>query len=138
MQVIYIDPPYNTGRRDFVYNDSYFEATDRYRHSTWLEFMHQRLSLAKDLLAEEGVILVSIDDNELFNLGLLMNKVFGAQNFIGNVIWKNVTDNNPTRVAIEHEYILVYAKRKELNATGVEVIGIGHQGRIVEHRVASD
>ncbi|MDP4300750.1 site-specific DNA-methyltransferase [Leptothrix discophora] len=115
VQVIYIDPPYNTGRKDFVYNDSYFEATDRYRHSTWLEFMHQRLSLAKDLLAEDGVILVSIDDNELFNLGLLMNRVFGAHNFIGNVIWKNVTDNNPTRVAIEHEYILVYAKRKELN-----------------------
>lgn len=115
VKLIYIDPPYNTGRKDFVYNDSFFDPTNRYRHSTWLEFMHQRLRLAKDLLAEDGVIFVSIDDNELFNLGLLMNKVFGAQNFIGNIVWKNVTDNNPTRVAIEHEYILAYAKQKELN-----------------------
>ena len=116
VKLIYIDPPYNTGRKDFVYNDSYFDATNRYRHSTWLEFMYQRLKLAKDLLAEDGVIFVSIDDNELFNLGLLMNKVFGDQNFVGNIVWKNVTDNNPTRVAIEHEYILVYARDKTLNA----------------------
>lgn len=115
VNVIYIDPPYNTGRKDFVYNDNYFDSTNRYRHSTWLEFMYQRLRLAKDLLAEDGVIFVSIDDNELFNLGLLMNKVFGAQNFLGNIVWKNVTDNNPTRVAVEHEYILVYAKQKNSN-----------------------
>lgn len=115
VQVIYIDPPYNTGRKDFVYNDNYFDATNRYRHSAWLEFMYQRMSLAKNLLADEGTIFVSIDDIELYNLKLLMDSVFGAQNFIGNIIWKNVTDNNPTRVAIEHEYILVYAKQKALN-----------------------
>src|ERR1044072_1979230 len=55
VKLIYIDPPYNTGRKDFVYNDSYFDPTNRYRHSTWLEFMYQRLRLAKDLLAEDGV-----------------------------------------------------------------------------------
>lgn len=70
VKLIYIDLPYNTGRKDFVYNDSFFEATDRYRHSTWLEFMHQRLRLAKDLLAEDGVIFVSIDDG-LFEVSRL-------------------------------------------------------------------
>ncbi|NKB13740.1 site-specific DNA-methyltransferase [Ralstonia solanacearum] len=115
VQVIYVDPPYNTGRKDFVYNDNYFDATNRYRHSAWLEFMYQRMSLAKHLLSDDGTIFVSIDDIELYNLKLLMDSVFGAQNFIGNIVWNNVTDNNPTRVAIEHEYILVYAKQKALN-----------------------
>lgn len=111
VSLIYIDPPYNTGRKDFVYNDSYFEATNQYRHSTWLEFMYQRLRLAKDLLADDGVIFVSIDDNELFNLGLLMNKVFGERNFIANVIWQKVFSpkNTAQHFSDDHEYVLVYA-----------------------------
>lgn len=111
VKLIYIDPPYNTGRKDFVYNDSYFDATNRYRHSTWLEFMYQRLRLAKDLLADDGVIFVSIDDNELFNLGLLMNKVFGEGNHIANVIWQKVYSPKNTAVHFsdDHEYVLVYA-----------------------------
>lgn len=115
VKLIYIDPPYNTGRKDFVYNDSYFDGTNRYRHSTWLEFMHQRLSLAKNLLAEDGVIFVSIDDNELFNLGLLMNQVFGEQNFVANVIWQKVFSPKNTAVHFsdDHEYVLVYALDKE-------------------------
>ncbi|MGC4417197.1 MULTISPECIES: site-specific DNA-methyltransferase [Cupriavidus] len=114
-KLIYIDPPYNTGRKDFVYNDSYFDATNRYRHSTWLEFMYQRLSLAKSLLAEDGAIFVSIDDNELFNLGLLMNQVFGEQNFIANVIWQKVYSPKNTAVHFsdDHEYVLVYALNKD-------------------------
>ncbi|MGG1950254.1 site-specific DNA-methyltransferase [Ralstonia solanacearum] len=115
VKLIYIDPPYNTGRKDFVYNDSYFDANNRYRHSTWLEFMYQRLILAKNLLAEDGVIFVSIDDNELFNLGLLMNQVFGEQNFVANAIWQKVFSPKNTAVHFsdDHEYVLVYALNKE-------------------------
>jgi adenine-specific DNA-methyltransferase len=115
VKLIYIDPPYNTGRKDFVYNDSYFDTTNRYRHSTWLEFMYQRLRLAKDLLTEDGVIFVSIDDNELFNLGLLMNKVFGENNFIANVIWQKVYSPKNTAVHFsdDHEYVLVYAANRD-------------------------
>jgi adenine-specific DNA-methyltransferase len=115
VKLIYIDPPYNTGRRDFIYNDHYFDATDRFRHSTWLEFMYQRLRLAKDLLAPDGAIFVSIDDNELFNLGLLMNKVFGEQNFIANVIWQKVYSPKNTAIHFsdDHEYLLVYAANRD-------------------------
>ncbi|MBP8804736.1 MAG: site-specific DNA-methyltransferase, partial [Pseudoxanthomonas sp.] len=75
IRCIYIDPPYNTGNRDFVYNDRFVDKTHRFRHSLWLEFMYRRLVLAKELLADDGVIFVSIDDNELFRLGMLMDRV---------------------------------------------------------------
>lgn len=79
VKCIYIDPPYNTGNRDFVYNDRFFDKTHRFRHSVWLEFMYRRLTLSRDLLHPDGVIFVSIDDNELFPLGMLMNRVFGEK-----------------------------------------------------------
>jgi hypothetical protein len=79
VKCIYIDPPYNTGNRDFIYNDRFIDKEDAYKHSKWLEFMYRRLELAKELLAEDGVIFVSIDDNEVFNIGLLMNRVFGGK-----------------------------------------------------------
>jgi len=108
--LIYIDVPYNTGRRDFVYNDNYFDATNRYRHSTWLEFMYQRLVLAKSLLREDGAIFVSIDDNELFNLGLLMNQVFGEARFVATCIWqKRYSRENREAIGDAHEYLLVYS-----------------------------
>ena len=115
VKLVYLDPPYNTGRKDFIYNDTFFDATNRYRHSTWLEFMHQRLTLAKALLAEDGAIFVSIDDNELFNLGLLMNQVFGENNFVANVIWQKVFSPKNTAVHFsdDHEYVLVYAANKD-------------------------
>ncbi len=114
VKLLYLDPPYNTGRKDFVYNDSFFEATNQYRHSTWLEFMVHRLKLARELLASDGAIFVSIDDNELFNLGLLMNQVFGEQNFVANVIWQKVYSPKNTAVHFsdDHEYVLVYAANK--------------------------
>ena len=87
VDLIYIDPPYNTGRRDFVYNDHFVDQTDRYRHSIWLDFMFHRLRLARDLLAPDGAIFVSIDDHELFNMGLLMNQVFGENAFVATCIW---------------------------------------------------
>ncbi len=75
IRCIYIDPPYNTGNKDFVYNDRFVDKTHRFRHSLWLEFMYRRLQLAKELLADDGVIFVSIDDNEVFRLGMLMDRV---------------------------------------------------------------
>lgn len=113
VKCIYIDPPYNTGKKkDFVYNDVFVDADDAYKHSKWLEFMSRRLSLGRDLLREDGVIFVSIADHEMLHLGLLMNQIFGEANKVGVIVWKNVTDNNPTQIAIEHEYILCYAKNK--------------------------
>jgi adenine-specific DNA-methyltransferase len=79
VDVIYIDPPYNTGAKDFKYNDSFVDVEDGYRHSKWLSFMEKRLLLAKSLLKENGVIFISIDDNEANNLGLLCNQIFGKR-----------------------------------------------------------
>lgn len=136
IKCIYIDPPYNTGKDDFAYNDSFnfsveelseklsisqenanrvIELTKRgsSSHSAWLMFMYPRLLLARDLLTADGVILVSIDDNEQSNLKLILDDVFGEENLVGSIIWKNVTDNNPTNISVEHEYILCFSRKKE-------------------------
>lgn len=136
VKVIYIDPPYNTGSDGFVYNDKFnFTAEELARrldvsvqraerilsmtrrgsasHAAWLTFMLPRLSFARDLLTDDGVIFISIDDNEQANLKRLCDEVFGEDNLVGQIIWKNATDNNPTNIAVEHEYILCYAKEKE-------------------------
>ena len=114
IDVIYIDPPYNTGNKDFVYNDSYVDSEDSYRHSKWLSFMHKRLKIAKRLLSDKGVIFVSIDDNEQANLKLLCDEIFGFNNFLGNVIWEK-TDSPRMDVkgfTVRHDYILVYANNQ--------------------------
>lgn len=114
VKCIYIDPPYNTGNRDFVYNDHFFDKTHRFRHSVWLEFMYRRLVLARDLLHPDGSIFVSIDDNELFPLGMLMNRVFGEKNFVANCIWqKRYSRENRETIGDAHEYMLVYAANSE-------------------------
>ncbi|TLM68164.1 MAG: site-specific DNA-methyltransferase [Deltaproteobacteria bacterium] len=114
VKCIYIDPPYNTGNRDFVYNDRFFDSTNRFRHSTWLEFMYRRLLLARDLLHPDGAIFVSIDDNELFPLGMLMHRVFGEKNFVANCIWqKRYSRENRETIGDAHEYLLVYAADPE-------------------------
>ncbi|MCX8179110.1 MAG: site-specific DNA-methyltransferase, partial [Candidatus Aenigmarchaeota archaeon] len=84
IDVIYIDPPYNTGNKDFIFNDHYVDKEDAYRHSKWLSFMERRLKLAKNLLKDTGVIFISIDDNEVAQLKILMDDsdLFGAHNFI--------------------------------------------------------
>lgn len=93
IDVIYIDPPYNTGNKDFVYNDSFVDREDGYRHSKWLSFMNKRLQIAKSLLSSGGVIFISIDDNEQAQLKLLCDEIFGAKNFVENIIWqKNSLD----------------------------------------------
>jgi len=111
VKCIYIDPPYNTGNRDFVYNDRFVDINDAWRHSTWVEFMYQRLTLAKDLLRQDGVIFVSIDDNEVFALGMLMNRIFGEGNFVANVIWqKNFSPKNTAKhFSADHDFIVAYA-----------------------------
>ncbi len=115
VKCIYIDPPYNTGNRDFVYNDHFVDRDDSWRHSTWCEFMFQRLVLAKELLRQDGIIFVSIDDNEAFHLGLLMNKVFGEANWVSSVIWKKSYGGGAKakHVVGLHEYVLCYAQSKE-------------------------
>lgn len=131
VKCIYIDPPYNTGK-DFVYSDNYSqdrkgywedagvledgfkvdsnaESDGRY-HSNWLNMMYSRLLIARQLLREDGVIFISIDDNEVHHLRKLSDEVFGEENFAGQIIWQTATDNNPTQIATEHEYVLCYTK----------------------------
>lgn len=114
VDVIYIDPPYNTGKKDFVYNDRFVDIEDSWRHSSWLSFMNKRLRLAKELLCEEGVIFLSIDENEHSQLKLLCDEVFNEANFIADFVWqkKKGGGNDSIHVATEHEYILLYAKNK--------------------------
>ncbi len=87
--MIYIDPPYNTGNKDFIYNDNYVDKEDSYRHSKWLSFMSKRLQLARDLLTREGSIFISIDDNEQANLKLLCDKIFGENNLLKTLVWES-------------------------------------------------
>lgn len=115
IDVIYIDPPYNTGNKDFVYNDSFVDSEDDYRHSKWLSFMNKRLKIAQRLLSDKGVIFISIDDNEQANLKLLCDDVFGQKNFTGQLIIKTATDNNPSQINTEHEYMLCYCSNKYLH-----------------------
>jgi adenine specific DNA methylase Mod len=115
VKCIYIDPPYNTGNRDFVYNDRFVDREDSWRHSTWCEFMFQRLMLARDLLTPDGAIVVSIDDNEVFSLGLLMKRVFGEGAFVATCIWqKRYSRENREAIGDAHEYLLVYSPNPDL------------------------
>lgn len=136
IKLIYIDPPYNRKKgNDLVYRDDFFgnsfeyltasgqadendrrlvantEANGRF-HSDWLGMMLSRLRLCKNVMSKSGVVLISIDDNELHNVLKICHEIFGENNFIGSITWKNVTDNNPTNIAIEHEYIVAFAKSK--------------------------
>ena len=112
IDVIYIDPPYNTGNKDFIYNDSFVDKEDGYRHSKWLTFMNKRLKIAKNLLSDKGVIFISIDDNEQAPLKMLCDEVFGNINLCGQLIWRKKSGGGQTDIyfVTEHEYILVYQK----------------------------
>lgn len=129
VKMIYIDPPYNTGK-DFVYKDNFRDNIANYKkitnqttkanpetngryHTDWLNMMYPRLKLARNLLREDGVIFISIDDNEVYNLRKLCDEIFGEDNFVAQLIWKsrqNKDNRNLTGVSIDHEYILVYCK----------------------------
>ncbi len=113
VDVIYIDPPYNTGNKDFVYNDSYVDSEDTYRHSKWLSFMSKRLRIAKKLLSDRGVIFISIDDNEQANLKLLCDEVFGMQNYVTSFPWHSRQSlQNDTDISVNHEYLICFAKKR--------------------------
>ncbi|MEX0969991.1 MAG: site-specific DNA-methyltransferase [Paracoccaceae bacterium] len=123
---IFIDPPYNTGNEGWAYNDNvnapmikeWLEANpigieDGLRHDKWCAMMWPRLRLLHELLADDGVIFICIDDNELCRLRLMLDEIFvDTDNWIGTIVWKNVTDNNPSRIAVEHEYIVCFSKNK--------------------------
>lgn len=132
VKCIYIDPPYNTGMDDrdeegkragWRYSDNVnspqirewlgrvvgIESEDLSRHDKWLCMIYPRLALLKKFLRPDGVIFISLDDNEVSSLRLVMDEMFGRRNFLGCIIWKNTTDNNPTRIVTEHEYVVAYA-----------------------------
>lgn len=111
MDVIYIDPPYNTGNKDFKYNDRFVDREDAYRHSKWLSFMHKRLLIAKRLLADTGVIFISIDENEAQNLRLLLDEIFGEENFIEQLVWNKRIPKNDKGIGNIHEFVFLFAKR---------------------------
>lgn len=114
IDVIYIDPPYNTGQQDFRYNDRFVEKEDSYRHSAWLSFMSRRLRLARTLLTEKGIITISIDENEQAHLRLLCDQVFGERNFVAQLIWAGKSGGQDAKAFNRlHEYVLVYARSKE-------------------------
>ncbi len=115
IDLIFIDPPYNTGKEDFRYNDKWINNEDGYRHSKWLSFMNKRLVLAKKLLKQNGLIVVHIDENEQTNLHALMNHIFMEKNFLGTMIWNKKNPKGDAKgVAYQHESILIYAKNKEI------------------------
>ena len=124
IDVIYIDPPYNTGNKDFVYNDSFVDKENGYRHSMWLSFMNKRLKIAKNLLSEKGVIFISCDDNEQAPLKMLCDEIFSEANFFTNLIWQSTPGSNTGKtIKTVTEYVLMYAKQKvlvDINSKPVE------------------
>lgn len=114
VKCIYIDPPYNTGNNDFIYQDNFLDKEATFRHSKWLAFMDARLQLAKELLARDGVILVSIDDNEYHHLKMLMDQVFAGM-YQATFVWKRRSGSNDAKgafVSTDHEYVLCYAGKE--------------------------
>lgn len=126
VDVIYIDPPYNTGNKDFIYNDNYVDSEDAFRHSKWLSFMEPRLKLAKNLLKDDGVIFISIDDNEQAALSLLCDSIFGRDNRLGgagNIIWlKRNSDTASDNLAKNHEYVIAYQRSCEVDVGVNEIV----------------
>ncbi len=118
IDVIYIDPPYNTGNKDFIYDDKRIDYEDGYRHSKWISFIYKRLVIAKRLLAEDGIIFISIDDNEQAQLRLICDDIFGEENFVGNIVWEKRTKCQNTKTAkymlqSKTESIFVYKNKPQ-------------------------
>ena len=121
IDVIYIDPPYNTGGRDFVYNDRYLDVDDAYKHSTWLSFMNKRLKLVKMLLSNNGVIFISIDDNEQAQLKVLCDSIFGQSKFLGMITRATGTTTGQDTGSLGKacDYVLVYSKADNYKIGGI-------------------
>ena len=116
IDLIYIDPPYNTGNDSWIYNDRYIDAHDRARSSKWLSFIERRLLIARELLKPTGVIIVAIGDDEHHRLRMLLDQVFGGQNFLSDVVWQGGRKNDSRYVSNGADYMLVYAKDESLLA----------------------
>src|SRR5699024_8677917 len=116
IDVIYIDPPYNTGNKDFIYNDRYVDKEDSYRHSKWLSFMEKRLRIAQELLSDTGVMFISIDDNEVAQLKLLCDDIFKIENVLGILptIMNLKGNQGEFAFAGTHEYTIALCKNKTL------------------------
>ncbi len=112
IDAIYIDPPYNTGAKDWRYNNNYVDINDGYRHSKWLSMMDSRLRLSKKLLKDSGIICVTIDDYEMARLMVLMEQIFGENNHLGTIVIRNNPSGRSTEkgFSIAHEYALFFAK----------------------------
>lgn len=110
IDLIYIDPPYNTGNDGWIYNDRYVDSNDRAKSSKWLSYMERRLLLARDLLKQTGVIIVAIGDAEQHRLRMLLDQTLGAQNFVSNIVWQGGRKNDSRHVSNGADYMLVYAK----------------------------
>ena len=138
VKMIYIDPPYNTGK-DFVYRDNFSETNEDYFsrslqadatgnrlvanrdsngrfHSVWLSSLYSRLHIARNLLRQDGVVIISIDEVEHSNLRRLCDEIFGSQNFCGEIVWKNSSKNDQSFISIQHEYFVVYVRDKQANS----------------------
>ena len=121
VKCIYIDPPYNTGNKDFIYNDRFLDKDDAWKHSKWLEFMYRRLALARDLLANDGVLLVSINDENRAKLELLLDHALPGMR-LGSMVWRTRQGSNADQgcfLSSDHEHILVYG-RPEFSFIGFE------------------
>lgn len=121
IDVIYIDPPYNTGNKDFKYDDRYVEKENDFIHSKWLSFMYNRLEIAKNLLCNNGFIFISIDDNEFAQLKLLCDRVFGESNFINFFVWQRNSSakTEKGKYTTNVEYILFYAKTENYHLADI-------------------
>ncbi len=115
IDAIYADPPYNTGAKNWVYNNDYVDNNDQFRHSKWLSFMDKRLRLARSLLKDDGIIVITIDDYEIATLTLLMNEIFGEENHLGTVVIKNNPQgrSSVSGFQISHEYALFYGRTQK-------------------------
>lgn len=115
IDVIYIDPPYNTGKKDFRYDDSFVEQEDLFRHSKWLSFIYKRFSIAKNLMSKQGMIFISIDDNEFAAMKILCDEIFGEDNRVATLVWKKRYQGAKEKhIVVCHEYLLMYCKDKSL------------------------
>ena len=113
IDLIYIDPPYNTGNKDFVYDDNFIDKNDLFSHSKWLSFIKHRLLIARNLLTKRGAIFISIDDNEQSPLKVLCDEIFGAENFVTCLVWAAGRKNDSKYISVSHEYMLCYVKSME-------------------------
>lgn len=121
IDLIYIDPPYNTGNKDFVYSDTFVDSLDSFKHSKWLSFMKKRLPIAKKLLSQQGIIFISIDDNEVAQLKLLCDEIFSSANFRGQIVRGTGTPTGQGNATLSNEidYVLVYSKTEQAIFNGL-------------------